>query len=33
MRTNAKAAVGLLVSVGLGLSAYLTFGTGKSDAG
>ena len=31
MRT--KAAVGLLVSVGLGLTAYLSFGTGKSDAG
>lgn len=33
MRTNAKAAVGLIVSVGLGLTAYLTFWAGKSEAG
>jgi hypothetical protein len=33
MRANRKAAVGMLVSVGLGLTAYLTFWAGKSDAG
>jgi len=33
MRTKAKTAVGLLVSVGLGLTAYLTFWAGKSEAG
>ena len=33
MKRNAKAAVGLMVSVSLGLTAYLTFLTGKSEAG
>lgn len=33
MKRDAKAAVGLLVSVGLGLTAYLTFLTGRSEAG
>lgn len=33
MRTNVKAAVGLVVSIGLGLTAYLTFAVGKSEAG
>ena len=28
-----KSKVGLLVSVGLGLTAYLTFWAGKSEAG
>ena len=33
MKRNTKAAAGLMVSVALGLTAYLTFLTGRTEAG
>lgn len=33
MKRNAKAVVGLMVSVSLGLTASLTFLTGRTEAG